>query len=95
MATTRRKTLRLEVALGRKLSIHVIDSGSGIAPEHLPKVLDPFYTTKSTGTGLGLAISQRIVSAHGGTVSVQSTPALGTRVTLTLPLYQPPTRGPE
>lgn len=90
LAGAPRRSLRVEAVLGRKLTIHVIDSGSGIAPEHLPLVLDPFYTTKSNGTGLGLAICHRIVSAHGGTLSLDSAPAMGTRVTLSLPLYQPP-----
>ena len=92
MQTTKKRTLRVRASPGRKLSIHVIDSGCGIAPEHLGKVVDPFYTTKSTGTGLGLAICQRILSAHGGRLSVQSAPAQGTHVPLTLPLYQPPTQ---
>jgi len=92
MADRGRRDLRIEAVLGRKLTIHVIDSGCGISPEHLPRVLDPFYTTKPSGTGLGLAICQRIVSAHGGTVSVNSTPGVGTRVTVALPLFQPPAR---
>jgi len=65
----------------------VEDTGSGIAPEHLPRIFDPFFTTKAPGegTGLGLAICQGIVTSLGGTISVESLPARGTRFVVRLP----------
>jgi signal transduction histidine kinase len=66
--------------------IEVIDEGSGIDPEHLPRVLEPFFTTKEKGTGLGLAISSRIVSAHGGEIDARPNAGCGTTVRIRLPL---------
>ncbi len=65
----------------------VQDDGPGIAPEHIDRIWDPFFTTKPVGqgTGLGLSITQRAVDRHGGRVSVESTPGQGTRFTVTLP----------
>jgi polar amino acid transport system substrate-binding protein len=63
------------------------DEGSGIAPEHLSRLTDPFFTTKrdAGGTGLGLSVSAGIVKEHGGSLEFDSTPGRGTTVTLTLP----------
>jgi signal transduction histidine kinase len=68
------------------------DDGSGIEPEVLGRIFDPFYTTKPVGkgTGLGLSISHGIVERHGGTLSVESEPGRGTRFTLDLPLDAEP-----
>lgn len=66
--------------------VTVADDGVGIAPENLEKIFDPFFTTKAEGTGLGLAMVHRIVDAHGGTISIASTPGAGTTVTVRLPL---------
>lgn len=68
--------------------LEVRDSGSGILPEHLPHLTDPFFTTKREigGTGLGLAISAGIIEKHGGTLEFSSTPAVGTLVTVHLPI---------
>jgi polar amino acid transport system substrate-binding protein len=65
----------------------LIDEGSGIAPEHIPHLTDPFFTTKreSGGTGLGLSVSASIVKEHGGTLEFDSVTGSGTTVTLTLP----------
>ena len=65
------------------------DEGTGIAPEHLSRLTDPFFTTKQHqgGTGLGLSVSAGIVKEHGGTLEFQSDGS-GTTVTLTLPAYQ-------
>ncbi len=54
------------------LRVTVADTGSGIAPEHLPRVFEPFFTTKREGTGLGLAITRRIFEEHQAAVSVES-----------------------
>ena len=68
--------------------IEISDTGSGIAPELLPKIFDLFVTTKppGRGTGLGLVICQEIVRAHGGTIAVESSVGRGTLVTIYLPV---------
>jgi signal transduction histidine kinase len=73
---------------GEMVEISVQDTGSGIAPEVLPKIFDPFFTTKPVGegTGLGLAIVHKIVTAHGGSVAVDSEVGRGTRFTVSLPV---------
>ena len=65
--------------------IVVVDSGSGIEPEDLPRLFDLYFTTKSDGTGVGLAVTQQIVAAHGGTIEVESQMGHGTRMTILLP----------
>jgi PAS domain S-box-containing protein len=72
------------------LMIEVSDSGTGIAPENVAKIYDPFYTTKGVGrgTGLGLAVSYGIVQEHSGHISVESTPGQGTIFRITLPTAQ-------
>lgn len=71
-----------------RLSVH--DEGTGIAPENISKLTDPFFTTKreSGGTGLGLSVSTGIAEAHGGTLAFTSNPAVGTTVTLNLPAIE-------
>ena len=68
--------------------ISVRDTGLGIAPEHLAKIYDPFFTTKQIGkgTGLGLAVSYGIIRDHGGHINVESKLGEGTRFQITLPL---------
>lgn len=70
--------------------IEVMDRGQGIPEEIRETIFEPFYTTKPTGrgTGLGLSLAHRIVEDHGGTLSIDSQPGLGTRVIVTLPLQQ-------
>lgn len=70
--------------------LEVRDHGSGIAPEHLPHLTDPFFTTKreSGGTGLGLSLSAAIVKEHRGSLTFQSSQGEGTLVRLTLPVLQ-------
>ncbi|GFO64059.1 transporter substrate-binding domain-containing protein [Geomonas paludis] len=73
----------------RQVILEVRDQGTGIAPEHLPRLTDPFFTTKrdSGGTGLGLSVSSGIVKEHGGELSFSSAPGAGTtaRLTFTVP----------
>jgi signal transduction histidine kinase len=66
----------------------VEDEGIGIPPENLPRLTDPFFTTKrdSGGTGLGLSVSASIVKEHGGTLEFRSEPGQGATVTLALPV---------
>ena len=73
-------------AAGGTLTVTVADTGSGIAPDLLPKVFEPYVTTKTKGLGLGLAIVRRIVEAHGGTIEAESEPGRRTsfRVALSL-----------
>ncbi|MEG0751154.1 MAG: ATP-binding protein [Oscillospiraceae bacterium] len=73
---------------GTHLRITVSDSGSGISPEALPHIFEPFFSTKdaSKGTGLGLAIVEEVVKHHGGTITVESCVGSGTVVTVLLPL---------
>lgn len=69
-----------------ELSIH--DNGCGIPEEKLSQIFEPFVTHKPQGTGLGLAITDRIIRSHKGTISVTSTPDVGTCFLLTLPIKQ-------
>ena len=64
------------------------DTGSGIPPENLAKVFEPFFTTRSSsgGTGLGLAIARRITQEHGGSIRLESEPGRGTRAIVELPV---------
>ncbi|MBN2562766.1 MAG: hypothetical protein JXQ75_17725 [Phycisphaerae bacterium] len=74
--------------LGRlESSIRIVieDNGTGMPPEVLARVYEPFFTTKSRGTGLGLSICQRIIEAHGGTLNIGSEVGKGTRVTVEIP----------
>ena len=68
------------------LNIQVSDTGKGIDKKDLPKIFDPYFTTKSSGTGLGLAIAHNIVEAMGGTIEVKSEAGKGTAFTLRLPV---------
>jgi signal transduction histidine kinase len=65
--------------------LYVRDTGSGIPTEQLAKIFEPLYTTKPGGSGLGLYIVQEIVTAHGGTLAVESALSCGTTFTVTLP----------
>jgi signal transduction histidine kinase len=81
---------------GGYLTIEVADSGPGIHPEELPHIFDRFYQVKNRrsrkkgGAGLGLSIARTIVAAHGGSITAQSAPGGGTRMTIRLPLAAPP-----
>jgi signal transduction histidine kinase len=70
------------------VTVTVADTGPGIAPEALPRIFDPYFTTKPGGLGLGLTIARRIVEAHGGTLAVESEPGRGSRFRVSLPLGQ-------
>lgn len=71
---------------GNFVQILFSDTGPGIPPEMQAKIFDPFVTTKSDGTGLGLAITKRIVTAHKGTIFVESWPGIGTAFFVFIPV---------
>ncbi|MBR1132193.1 PAS domain S-box protein [Bradyrhizobium iriomotense] len=81
-------TLRAGIVGSETLAITVQDSGPGIHPNDLPRLFDPFFTTKDGGMGMGLAICRTTVEAHGGRLSVASTPGSGATFHLTLPYSQ-------
>jgi PAS domain S-box-containing protein len=75
----------LRVKAGPYVRVSVADEGLGISPENLPKIFDPYFTTKPTGTGLGLATSRSIVKNHGGYIAVESEVGRGTIIHISLP----------
>ncbi len=75
---------RFEAETSRAL-LSVADQGVGIRPEDIPKISQPYFTTKEAGIGLGLAITERIVKEHGGELSVESAVGKGTVFTIALP----------
>jgi signal transduction histidine kinase len=83
--------LRTAKLTPRRVAITVTDRGTGIAPEDLPRVFDPFFTTRRTGTGIGLAISRNIIEGLGGRITVSSERNRGTEVRIELPLQPPAT----
>jgi two-component system NtrC family sensor kinase len=91
MGTERGKiTVRTGVA-DDKVWLEVIDDGSGIPKDVLPRIFDPFYTTKPVGkgTGLGLSLSYGVIQKHHGSIDVQSEIGKGSAFHVTLPLKQP------
>lgn len=76
---------RLPLAAGDYLKISIADSGSGIRPEHLPRIFDPYFTTKQQGSGLGLATVYSIIKKHHGHIEVDSELGKGTVFTVWLP----------
>jgi PAS domain S-box-containing protein len=88
------------LTVGPYLRLTVQDTGHGIAPEVLEHIFEPFFTTKGVGegTGMGLAVVHGIITSHGGTVTVESTPGLGSRFDVYLPRIAAiarPQAGPE
>ena len=74
---------------GTTAVVEVADNGRGIAPNHLPNIFRPFYTTKGDGTGLGLSLARRIVEDHHGRIDVTSAVGQGTTFAVVLPLQRP------
>ena len=75
---------------GTFIRILVSDTGCGIPPENLERIFDPFFTTKKQGkgTGLGLSVVHGIVESHGGLLTVESQPGVGTAITVYLPAIE-------
>ncbi len=83
---------RVEVTVARHragVSISIRDTGRGIPLGNIERIFEPFYSTRPEGTGLGLAIAQRIATAHGGELEIESTPGAGTTVRLRLAQASP------
>jgi signal transduction histidine kinase len=68
------------------IEIFITDNGTGISDEQLPRIFEPYFTTKSTGTGLGLAMVKQIVESHNGSIRVTATSTAGTTISLVFPL---------
>jgi hypothetical protein len=81
---------------GGAVKVDVADSGHGIAPEHLRRIYDPFFTTKGQhkGTGLGLSVTYGIIQEHGGSIEVTNRPDGGARFHLELPVSRAAARTP-
>jgi signal transduction histidine kinase len=79
--------------------ISIADTGIGIPPEDLDRIFERFYRGRnaaaSTGTGLGLAIASWVIAQHGGRMTVTSTPGIGSRFTIRLPLSDLPADDPR
>lgn len=73
---------------GNAAIVEVADNGRGIAPDHLPNIFRPFYTTKGDGTGLGLSLARRIVEDHQGRIDVTSALGKGTTFAVVLPVQR-------
>jgi len=87
-------TFRTSAQEGNWVEVSVEDNGTGMTPEVLSHVMEPFYTTKEVGkgTGLGLSMTYGIVKAHGGTIDISSRPGQGTAVKLRFPRIPAPTQ---
>jgi two-component system sensor histidine kinase HydH len=72
---------------GKFIIVEIEDTGQGIDQGSLPKIFDPYFTTKPSGTGLGLAIVHKIIEAHDGAIKVRSAPGKGTVFTISLPVH--------
>ncbi len=87
---------RVEVKLSSdsvdRARVEISDTGSGIAPEDIAKIFEPYYSTKETGTGLGLAIVKKAIDDHDGSITVSSKQGTGTTFTIILPV-KPEIRG--
>jgi two-component system NtrC family sensor kinase len=86
-------TLTVRTAYEHGVQVHVIDTGTGIAPEHIHRIYDPFFTTKtrpkqggSGGTGLGLAVTYGIIQEHAGKIRVESSSGEGTSFYMEFPM---------
>jgi two-component system NtrC family sensor kinase len=74
-----------EPSRGPLVELRVEDSGPGIAPEHMPRLFEPYFTTKKEGSGLGLYIAKLIVESHEGEIRAESAPGQGAAFIIRLP----------
>ena len=82
------KAEAIENEEGNLAAIMISDTGSGISPDMIGSIFDPFFTSKEKGTGLGLTIAHKIAQAHGGRILVESAVGKGTEFTITLPTQE-------
>lgn len=89
--TLKRLTLfyGLRIPPGDYIQISIEDEGTGIHPRHLPRIFDPYFTTKQDGTGLGLTTAYSIIKQHGGYITLESQPGVGTTFYIFLPATAP------
>ncbi len=80
----------VSVSQGKFIKISVSDTGTGISPENLNRIFDPYFTTKKNGSGLGLATAYSIIKHHDGSISVESVPGGGTTFQILLPALERP-----
>jgi signal transduction histidine kinase len=73
---------------GDKLLLAIIDTGSGMTPDQIKQIFEPFNTTKSRGLGLGMPYAQKVIQQHGGLIIVESQPGKGTEVRIELPVTE-------
>jgi signal transduction histidine kinase len=81
-------------SVGQSVEISIADSGCGIPEENLPRVLEPFFTTKDNGSGLGLSICRSVLWEVDGTLTIQSEPGTGTDVRVLVPAVLTPSTLP-
>ena len=79
-------SLKAERTQNSSVRIQIQDTGRGVPPDILPRLFEPYFSTKSGGTGLGLAIARKNIEDHGGRIQVESKEGQGTTVTITLPV---------
>jgi signal transduction histidine kinase len=77
--------IRCEADGGNRVAVSFSDTGVGIKPEHLSRIFDLYFTTKSNGSGIGLSMVYRTIQMHDGEIEVQSTPGAGTTFKVLLP----------
>ena len=75
----------LELTPGPYVKVTIKDSGAGIAPKHLGKIFDPYFTTKASGSGLGLAVAFSVITKHDGKITAESEPGIGSVFSIYLP----------
>ena len=82
-----RRHIRVRTRLGAdgQVELAVIDSGHGIEPDNLPRVFEPFYTTKPNGMGMGLSIARTIIDAHRGRIWAENNTSGGAAFRIALP----------
>jgi signal transduction histidine kinase len=84
------KALRERDTGGEVVLVTVTDTGQGMTAEEIRTAFEPYFSTKETGLGLGLALTRKIVSDHGGSITLESAPGAGTHARIVLPLVARP-----
>ncbi len=82
----RRLELSIQGARGGLATVRIRDNGCGIPADKIPKIFNPFFTSKQNGTGLGLGVAKKVIEAHRGAIDVTSTVGAGTEFAISVPL---------